>query len=170
MSVCLFMINEPIYFSYTYVPQREHVIDIYLFHKSGFSNYELTFLSQLLPYFCGKPFTNVDAWIQRVMISALRSCSHVSEAHLVSRSCPFNFNPLHFKHRFNWSTVYSFRSLPNFDPGTPSSSVRTVNDCRALLAIRIIFPHFSYKIELCLSESRGGLKFRDVISAKRYRA
>ena len=86
MSVCLFMINEPIYFSYTYVPQREHVIDIYLFHKSGFSNYDLTFLSQLLPYFCGKPFTIVDAWIERVMISALRSCSHVSEAHLVSRS------------------------------------------------------------------------------------
>ena len=32
------------------------------------------------------------------------------------------------KNRFTWSTVYFSGSLSNFDPGTPSSSVRTVKD------------------------------------------
>ena len=90
---------------------------------------------------------------------SLRSCA-LTRFRSSSRF-PFNFNPLHFKHRFNWSTAYS-GSLSNFDPRTPSSSVRTVKDCRALLAIRIIFPYFSYRIELCLSESRGGLKCRAI--------
>ena len=41
---------------------------------------------------------------------------------------PLNFNPLHFNHRFNWPTVYSSGSLSNLEPGTSSSSVRTVKD------------------------------------------
>ena len=41
---------------------------------------------------------------------------------------PLNFNLLHFNHRFNWPTVYSSGSLSNLEPGTSSSSVRTVKD------------------------------------------
>ena len=81
---------------------------------------------------------------------------------------PFNFNPLHFSHRLNCSTVYSSGSRSNLDPGTPSSSVKTVKHCCALLAIRIHFLYFSYRIGLCLSESQRGSEIRDVISAKRY--
>ena len=47
-------------------------------------------------------------------------------------------------------------------------SIKTVKHCCALLAIRIHFPYFSYRIGLCLSESRRGSEFRDVISAQRY--
>ena len=48
---------------------------------------------------------------------------------------PLNFNPLHFNHRFNWPTVYSSGSLSNLEPGTSSSSVRTVKDGSKPLAI-----------------------------------
>ena len=48
---------------------------------------------------------------------------------------PLNFNPLHFNHRFNWQTVYSSSSLSNLEPGTSSSSVRTVKDGSEPLAI-----------------------------------
>ena len=48
---------------------------------------------------------------------------------------PLNFNPLHFNHRFNWQTVYSSGSLSNLEPGTSSSSVRTVKDGSEPLAI-----------------------------------
>ena len=48
---------------------------------------------------------------------------------------PLNFNPLHFNHRFNWPTVYSSGSLSNLEPGTLSSSVRTVRDGSKPLAI-----------------------------------
>ena len=81
---------------------------------------------------------------------------------------PFNFKPLHFSHRLNCSTVYSSGSRSNLDPGTPSSSVKTVKHYCALLAIRIHFLYFSYRIGLCLSESQRGSEIRDVISAKRY--
>ena len=162
MSVCLF--NEPIYFSYTYVPQREHVIDIYLFYTSGFSSYHLTFLSQLLPYFCGKPFTIVDAWIERVMISALYAVAHTFQK-LISFPVQFQSSAL--------QTSFQLTGQQYTPPDLLQIFTRVrrppVKDCRALHAIRTIFPHyFSYRIELCLSESRGGLKFRDVISTKRY--
>lgn len=81
---------------------------------------------------------------------------------------PFNFKPLHFSHRLNCSTVYSSGSRSNLDPGTPSSSVKTVKHYCALLAIRIHFLYFSYRIGLCLSESQRGSEIRDVISAQRY--
>ena len=48
---------------------------------------------------------------------------------------PLNFNPLHFNHRFNWPTVYSSGSLSNLEPGTSSSSVRTVKHGSEPLAI-----------------------------------
>ena len=48
---------------------------------------------------------------------------------------PLNLNPLHFNHRFNWPTVYSSGSLSNLEPGTSSSSVRTVKDGSEPLAI-----------------------------------
>ena len=60
------------------------------------------------------------------------SRSHVSVAHLFF---PLNFNPLHFNHRFNWPTVYSSGSLSNLEPGTTSSSVKTVKDGSEPLAI-----------------------------------
>lgn len=69
---------------------------------------------------------------------------------------PLCFNPRHFSHRFNCSTVYSSGSFSNFEPGIPSSSVRIVKDWAELLATVI----FSYTalLELarwavCLSES-----------------
>ena len=71
----------------------------------------------------------------------------------------FNFNPLQFNHRFNWSTVYSSGSLSNSNPGTPSLFVTTVKHSGTLFPIRIISPYFYYRIGLCLSESRRGLKF-----------
>ena len=53
---------------------------------------------------------------------------------------PLNFKPLHFSHRFSCSTVYSCGSLSNLEPGTSSSSVKTVKDRSELLAIHMFFP------------------------------
>ena len=81
---------------------------------------------------------------------------------------PLNFEPLHFSHRFSWSTVYSSASLSSLEPGMPSSSVRTVQDWSELLAIHVFFPITLTEFDfVCLSHG-GGSKCRDVISAKRY--
>ena len=47
---------------------------------------------------------------------------------------PHSFNPPHFSHCFNCSTVYSSGSFSNFEPGIPSSSVRIVKDWAELHA------------------------------------
>ena len=164
MSVCLF--NEPIYFFYAYVPQREHVIDISFPHKWFFvlsikiSVSTAAIISIFAANYLPLSMLGSSVWWFALFMQTLTRFKSSSRF-------PFNFNPLHFNHRFNWSTVYSSESLSNFDPGTLSSSIRTVKDCCALLAIRKIFPYFSYRVGLCLSESRRGLKFRDVINARR---
>ena len=69
---------------------------------------------------------------------------------------PLNFNPLHFNHRFNWPTVYSSGSLSNLEPGTSSSSVRTVKDGSEPLAIHT-FPlqPLQILVYVCLTHDRG---------------
>ena len=84
---------------------------------------------------------------------------------------PLNINPLHFNHRFNWPTVHSCGSPSNLEPGTSSSSVRTVKDGSKPLAIPT-FPlqgltSIAELAFVCLTHD-GGLKFRDVISALCY--
>ena len=73
----------------------------------------------------------------------------------------------HFNHRFNWPTVYSSGSLSNLEPGTSSSSVRTVKDGSEPLAIHTfpLQPLQNWRLFVWLMT---GLKFRDVISALRY--
>ena len=69
---------------------------------------------------------------------------------------PLNFKPLHFSHRFSWSTVYSSASLSNLEPGMPSSSVRTVLDWSELLTIHVFFPRTLTEFDfVCLSHDRG---------------
>ena len=81
---------------------------------------------------------------------------------------PLNFKPVHFSHRFSWSTVYSSASLSNLEPGMPSSSVRIVQDWGESLAIHVFFPKTLTEFDfVCLSHGEGS-ECRDVISAKRY--
>ena len=85
-----------------------------------------------------------------------------------SSRLPLNFNPLHFNHCFSCSTVYSSGSLSNIEPGTSSSSVKTVKDWIELLAIPLISLAILPDVDfVCLSHD-GGFKFHDIISAKRY--
>ena len=111
-----------------------------------------------LKNFSSKPFSTIDAgsrvWYFPVLTQSLTRCT-------ISSRLPLNFNPLHFNHRFSWSAVYSSGVLSNLEPETPSSSVRTVRKWSELLAISLA--------ALKVSESRVGVKFHDVISAKRYR-
>ena len=65
---------------------------------------------------------------------------------------PLNFKPLHFIHRFSCSTVYSSGSLSNLEPGTSSSSVKTVKDRSELLDIHMFFPTSLTEFDfVCLS-------------------
>ena len=65
---------------------------------------------------------------------------------------PLNFKPLHFSHRFSWSTVYSSASLSNLEPGMLSSSVRTVQGWSELVAIHVFFPVTLTELDfVCLS-------------------
>ena len=69
---------------------------------------------------------------------------------------PLNFKPLHFSHRFSWSTVYSSGSLSNLGPGMPSSSVRTVQDWSELLTIHVFSPRTLTEFDfVCLSHDGG---------------
>ena len=102
---------------------------------------------------CGKPFTlsmlgSNLRWSPLLMQYLTHSTS--------SSRFPLNFKPLHFSHRFSWSTVYSSASLSNLEPGMPSSSVRTVQDWRELLAIHVFFPITLTEFDfVCLSHGGG---------------
>ena len=71
------------------------------------------------------------------------------------------------------STVYSSGSFSNFEPGTPSSSVR-IEKKRGDVLVSGVSPHTALLRDgtrsICLSESRGGHKFCDVTRALRYSA
>ena len=63
--------------------------------------------------------------------------------------------------------MYSSGSLSNIEPGTPSS-VKTVKDEIELLAIPPISLAILPDVDFVCVSYDGGLKFHDVISAKRY--
>ena len=62
-------------------------------------------------------------------------------------------------------TVYSSGSLSNLESGTSSSSVKSKRRSKRTARHSHVLPYISYRIGLCLSESRRGVKSRDVISA-----
>ena len=88
-------------------------------------------------------------WILVFMQSLTRSTS--------SSRLKLNFIPLHLNHRFTAPPVYSCGSLLNTQPGTPSSTVRTVKDRSELTAIHktAIVSHTDTDF-VCLSPRGGG--------------
>ena len=69
---------------------------------------------------------------------------------------PLCVKPLHFNHHLSCSTVYFSGSFSYFEPGTPSSSVRTVKERTKVLAGGIISLSALTEIaNVCLSHGRG---------------
>ena len=90
-------------------------------------------------------------WILVFMQSLTRSTSS-SRLPLI-----INFIPLHLNHRFTAPPVYSCGSLLNTQPGTPSSSVRTVKDRSELTAIhKTALVSDTDTDFVCLSPGGGG--------------
>ena len=60
-----------------------------------------------------------------MVIPTLHAVSHTRFTRQTRSSrLPLSFKPLHFNHRFSWSTVYSCESLSKWEPGKSSSSVK----------------------------------------------
>ena len=85
----------------------------------------------------------------------------------ISSRLRLNFKPLHFNHCFSWSTVYSSGFLSNF---RARNAVIFGQNYKEIKRTTRHFPlELSKKRKFVCLSPRGGLKFHDVISAKRYR-
>ena len=81
---------------------------------------------------------------------------------------PLNFKPLHFNHRFSYSTLYSSGSLSTLEPGTSSSSVPLKIEANCSPFTCQFFPTSLTELDFVCLSLDGGVKSRDVISAKCY--